>query len=84
MSKQPKIRQRRVHPTMGTQIRVCGVKVDKDADLVCMLPFKHTELPPNHPDVVHVALGLTVERDVVIVYRRGNGEPVWQGVRQVE
>lgn len=82
--KTPTTQQRRVHPTLGTQLRVCGAIVDRDHNLVCMLPFKHSQLPPDHPDVVHVAIALTIDKAVVVVYRQGKGDPKWQAVEQVE
>ena len=62
-------------------IKVCGYPVEHQANLVCLLPPNHHN--PNNEDglpPVHVSLGINRDGAVVLVYRVGNGEPVWLGV----
>lgn len=66
-------------------IKVCAYPVEHQANLVCLLPPNHHN--PNNEDGlpgVHVSLGINRDGEVVLVYRIGNGEPVWLGVEAQE
>jgi hypothetical protein len=71
--------KRRVSLT-GTRVLVCGRYVDKEADLICLLD-------PHVLHTTHIALGINVAHEIVLVYRKetkgGGGETVWASVADV-
>ena len=66
----PNIKARLRHPKLGLQVRVCGVKLDREG-FVCSLPY---DPPGEGAHSIHACLGLNDAGEIVIIYMRDPNE----------